>query len=154
VQTSVHKVQTSVHKVQTSVHKVQASVHKGREGEQYAARVLEEAGMSILASNFRSQQGEVDLIARDGDAIVFIEVKTWVSNGIADLEYGINYKKQRRIIETAKYFLAVHREYNEMAIRVDEVFIETAPGSASAMMASPQIRPAVRHLASAFVECV
>jgi putative endonuclease len=109
--------------------------------------------MRILASNFHSPWGEVDLIARDGDAIVFIEVKTWNSLGIADLEYGLNPEKRRRIIETAKYFLAGHREYNEMAIRFDVVFIRQAPMSPS-VMAAPPDKPVIRHLASAFTECV
>jgi putative endonuclease len=106
--------------------------------------------MRILAANFRSPLGEVDLIARDGDVIVFVEVKTWGSRGIADLEYGINPEKQRRIIETAKYFLAAHREYNEMTIRFDVVFIgETGPQPAPS-----QAGPRIHHLPSAFVECL
>jgi putative endonuclease len=123
---------------------------KGRAGEQYAAHALEKAGMRILASNFRSPMGEVDLVAQDGDTIVFIEVKTWARRGIADLEYGINYKKQRRIIETAKYFLMVHREYNGMTIRFDVVFIGGIPLSPEI----PQREPAIYHLASAFMEYV
>jgi putative endonuclease len=123
---------------------------KGRAGERYAAKALEEAGMCILASNFRSPLGEVDLIARDGDAIVFGEVKTWAARGIADLEYGISREKQRRIIETAKYFLAAHREYNEMAIRFDVVFI----GGIPLPPADSETGPRVHHLASAFAECI
>jgi putative endonuclease len=123
---------------------------KGRAGEQYAARALEKAGMRILASNFRSPRGEVDLIARDGDTLVFVEVKTWAERGIADLEYGIGFEKQRRIIETAKYFLAGHREYNEMPVRFDVVFIDKIPLPS----AVPQEGPGIRHLASAFTECI
>jgi putative endonuclease len=128
------------------------SAGKGKAGEQYAARALEQAGMRILASNFRSPRGEVDLIVRDRDTIVFVEVKTWNSRGIADLEYGISREKQRRIIETAKYFLAVHRKYNEMAIRFDVVFIGGVPPSPAetAVPAGPRLR----HLASAFMECI
>jgi putative endonuclease len=128
-------------------------VGKGRAGEQQAARALEKAGMRILASNFRSPRGEVDLIAKDGDTIAFIEVKTWNSRGIADLEYGIGPEKRRRIIETAKYFLAGHREYKEMAIRFDVVFIGTIP-LLSSDAEVPQTGPVMRHLASAFTECV
>ncbi|MDR0669562.1 MAG: YraN family protein [Treponema sp.] len=125
------------------------SAGKGRLGEQYAARLLEKAGMCVLASNFRSPMGEVDLIAQDRGTLVFVEVKSWNSRGIADLEYGINREKQRRIIETAKYFLAGHRKYNEMAIRFDVVFIGKTP------LPSPKTAaPVIRHLASAFVECV
>jgi putative endonuclease len=106
--------------------------------------------MRILASNFRSSRGEVDLIARDGDTLVFVEVKTWASRGFADLEYGVDGEKQRRIIETAKYFLAAHREYNEMSVRFDVVFIEKVPLPS----AIPRNGPGIRHLASAFGECV
>jgi putative endonuclease len=116
-----------------------ANARKGRDGEKRAAEALEQKGMRIIATNFRSPKGEVDIIAQDGETIVFVEVKAWSTYGIGDLQYGINEKKQRRIIETAKYFLAVNRKYNEMTIRFDVVFV------------SPL---AIQHLASAFMECV
>jgi putative endonuclease len=122
------------------------NTHKGRDGEKRAAEALEKKGMRIIATNFHSPKGEVDIIAQDGDTLAFIEVKTWSAYGMEDLQYGINEKKQRRIIETAKYFLAVHRKYNEMAIRFDVVFV--SPGAGHRDGAS------IRHLASAFMECV
>ncbi|MDR2245288.1 MAG: YraN family protein [Treponema sp.] len=114
-------------------------MNKGREGENRAVAELEAAGMRIIARNVRSPAGEVDLIAVDGDTLVFIEVKAWSVYGIENLSYGIDGKKQRRIIETAKYFLSVHREYNSMAVRFDVIFI------------GPE---KVIHLESAFTECV
>jgi putative endonuclease len=111
----------------------------GRRGEDQAAAALEKAGMSIIARNVRSPGGEVDLVALDGETIVFIEVKSWSIYGIEELQYGLNLKKQRRIIETAKYFLASHREYNEMTVRFDVVFVG---------------KDALTHLASAFMERV
>jgi putative endonuclease len=120
------------------------NARKGRDGEKRAREALEKQGMRIITANFHSPKGEVDIIARDGDTIAFIEVKAWSSFGLEDLQYGINEKKRRRIIETAKYFLAGHREYNEMAIRFDVVFV--SPGAIDGA--------SVRHLASAFVECV
>jgi putative endonuclease len=110
---------------------------KGREGEEKAAACLEKAGMRIIARNVRSRTGEIDLVAQDGETIVFVEVKTWSVYGYDDLAYGVDLKKQRRIIETAKYFLSVHREYNSMAVRFDVIFI------------GPE---AITHLVSAFVE--
>jgi putative endonuclease len=95
----------------------------GQKGEDIAALTLEQAGMCIIARNFRSTQGEVDIIALDGDTIVFIEVKSWSAYGIEFLQHSINFKKQRRIIETAKYFLLVNRKYNEKAIRFDVIFV-------------------------------
>ncbi|GHV89779.1 UPF0102 protein [Spirochaetia bacterium] len=126
-----------------------ANARKGRDGEKQAREALEKKGMGIITTNFRSQKGEVDIIARDGDTLVFIEVKAWSSYGMEDLEYGISAKKQRRIIETAKYFLATHREYNDMAIRFDVVFV-----SPNAINGGAIDGAAIRHLASAFMECV
>jgi len=112
---------------------------KGRAGETAAAFLLEEKGMQILERNFRSYLGEVDIIALDGDSIVFIEVKTWSAYGIEALEYSLTRKKQHKIIETSKYFLSLHRKYRYMAVRFDVIFI-SAEG--------------ITHLASAFTECV
>jgi putative endonuclease len=109
----------------------------GREGESRAAAALEAKGMRILTRNFRSGAGEIDLIALDGETLVFVEVKAWNSYGIGDLHLGIDAKKRRRIIETAKYFLHGHREYNCMAVRFDVIFI--GPETLS-------------HIASAFTE--
>ena len=114
-------------------------VKKGLAGETAAVSFLEEKGMQILEKNFRSSRGEVDIIAKDGDAIVFVEVKTWAYFGIESLEQAIDNKKRHKIIETSKYFLSLNRKYNYMAIRFDVIFI--APGG-------------ITHLASAFTESV
>ena len=111
----------------------------GRAGEAAAAFHLEEKGMRILEKNFRSRTGEVDIIALDGETIVFTEVKTWSAYGIDALEQALDARKQRKIIETSKFFLSLHREYRYMAIRFDVIFI------------SPE---GINHLASAFTEGV
>jgi putative endonuclease len=112
---------------------------KGKDGEEKAALFLEQKGFKILERNFRSKTGEVDLIALEGETLVFIEVKAWASYGIEALEQGLDKRKQRRIIETAKYFLSIYRKYRYMAVRFDVVFI------------APQ---GITHLESAFVERV
>ncbi|MDR0721148.1 MAG: YraN family protein [Treponema sp.] len=112
---------------------------KGKEGEEKAAQFLEQKGFKILEHNFRSKTGEVDLIALEGETLVFIEVKAWAFYGIEALEQGLDERKQRRIIETAKYFLSIYRKYRYMAVRFDVVFI------------APQ---GITHLESAFVERV
>jgi putative endonuclease len=112
---------------------------KGRAGEDEAALFLEKKGMKIISRNFRYRGGEIDIIALEEDKLVFVEVKTWSVYGIESLEQGLDAKKQRRIIETAKYFLSSHREYRYMAVRFDVVFI--APKG-------------ITHLVSAFMERV
>ncbi|MDR2133562.1 MAG: YraN family protein, partial [Treponema sp.] len=69
---------------------------RGRDGEARAAGFLEERGMRIIARNVRSPGGEVDIVALDGETLVFAEVKAWSGYGIENLQYGINPKKQRR----------------------------------------------------------
>jgi len=111
----------------------------GRSGEDSAVLFLENKGLEIVCRNFRHRGGEVDIIAQEGQTLVFIEVKTWSVLGMDALEHGIDQKKQRRIIETAKYFLSVNRKYRYMGIRFDVVFI------------TPRL---ITHLESAFMERV
>jgi len=111
----------------------------GRKGEEQAAAALEAAGMEIITRNFRSKTGEIDIIALDGEIIVFAEVKTWSAFGMEDLEYGIDIRKQRKIIKTAKFFLSENRKYSNMTIRFDVIFVH---------------KNSINHLASAFTERV
>jgi len=122
----------------------------GKIGEEQAEAVLKAAGMEIIAKNYRSkiggkQTGEIDIIAMDKETIVFIEVKNWSFFGFEDLQYGIDIRKQRKIIKTAKYFLSENRKYNKMSIRFDVIFVKNNKGPEGNQ---------VTHLASAFMERV
>jgi len=122
----------------------------GKTGEEQAVAVLQAAGMEIIAKNYRSklagrQTGEIDIIALDKETIVFTEVKSWQFFGFEDLQYGIDIKKQRKIIKTAKYFMSENRKYSKMSIRFDVVFIKNNKGPEGNQ---------VTHLASAFTERV
>ena len=114
-------------------------VERGKRGEDRAAQYLEQAGIQIITRNFRSFYGEIDIIALDGETLVFAEVKNWSVYNIENLQYSVNAQKQRRIIETAKYFLSVNRKYNEKAVRFDVIFVGN---------------DAITYLAGAFMERV
>jgi len=116
-----------------------STVSLGKKGEDLAVSALETAGMEIITRNFRSKYGEVDIIALDEETIAFVEVKSWSAYDLEDLRYGLDYKKQGKIIKTAKYFLSINRKYSNMAIRFDVVFVKENQ---------------VTHLASAFAERV
>jgi len=121
------------------------SALRGREGEEQAAAVVEAAGMEIIARNIRSKYGEVDIVALEGETIVFIEVKAWTSYGMEDLQYSVDIRKQRKIIKTAKYFLSENRKYSKMTVRFDVIFVKNNKVSGGYQ---------ITHLASAFTESV
>jgi putative endonuclease len=95
----------------------------GKRGEDQAADFLTDNGFQIIARNYHAPFGEVDIICLEDDVLVFVEVKAWSTFSAEQLEYGINKRKQKKIIETAKYFLSKHREYISMSIRFDVIFI-------------------------------
>lgn len=104
-----------------------SSFIKGKLGEELAVHELARRGITVIERNFRSTCGEIDLIGIDKcekkTILVFIEVKSWSTYGMCDLEYSINNKKRFRIIETAKLFCQKHSQYNDMSMRFDLLFI-------------------------------
>ena len=135
----------------------------GKKGEEKAAAALEAAGMKIIGKNYRSKAGEIDIIALDGETIVFVEVKTWSVFGLENLQYSINNRKKQKIIKTANFFLLENRKYSNMAVRFDVVFVNNNKGSggfqeSSGFQESDGFKESNRfqltHLASAFTESV
>ena len=81
---------------------------KGRRAEQIAADYLTELGYRIVKRNYRCKLGEVDLIARDGDEVVFVEVRSRYAKGYPDPAYSVDYRKQKKIAQVAEFFLVKH----------------------------------------------
>lgn len=77
----------------------------GDQGERVAARFLRSLGMKVLVRGYRTSQGEVDLICRDGDRVVFVEVKTRTRGIPAE---AVTPAKQRRLTLAALHFLKKH----------------------------------------------
>ena len=77
----------------------------GSEYEQQAAEYLEEKGMTILEMNFRNRGGEIDIIARDGEYICFVEVKYRTTNQFGSPLEAVTYRKQQQIRKVALYYL-------------------------------------------------
>lgn len=96
----------------------------GNNGEQRAAKFLEQAGYEVLERNYRSRYGEVDIIVCRKETVVFVEVKTWPRGDFFSLAQAVDERKQKRIIKTAKCFLAEHRQYNEYYVRFDLIALD------------------------------
>lgn len=81
---------------------------KGAWWEGEAARYLEKAGYAILERNYRTRAGEIDLIARKENLLIFVEVKMRSSEAFGRPEEAIDSRKQKKIIEIAQLYLAEH----------------------------------------------
>lgn len=77
-------------------------------GEMRAAQYARRQGMRILARRYRTAHGEIDLIARDGDTLVFIEVKARPTGAIGQGAAAVNGDKRRHIRSAAAYYLQSH----------------------------------------------
>lgn len=112
----------------------------GAAGEKIAARALRRDGYRITARNYACPVGEIDLVALDGDTIVFVEVKTRRSGQSADPEANVHREKRRRLTRAAKYYL-MQKKVQGQPCRFDVVSVVTDPGSD---------RPEVEHFVDAF----
>lgn len=81
------------------------SYQNGRDGEAIAKKYLEQNGYIIIEQNYRSQQGEVDLIARDGECLVFVEVKSYSFRCLGSPAGAVNKNKRQSIIHAARTYL-------------------------------------------------
>ena len=77
----------------------------GRYGEAVAARHLVRHGLKILVRNFQARGGEIDLIARQGNELVMVEVKTRHAAARMAPEHSVTWAKQRKIISTSNAYL-------------------------------------------------
>jgi putative endonuclease len=84
------------------------AISTGRLGEQAAADFLCSKGYAVIEKNYHSRYGEIDIIARDSDYIVFVEVKTRPLNSLLLPREAVDAKKQSRLIKTALIYLSSH----------------------------------------------
>lgn len=92
--------------------------------EAIAADYLRAKGYEILKQNYRCKSGEIDLIARDGRYLVFVEVKYRATGESGSASAAVNYKKQRIISRVAAFYLLQNRLSEETPCRFDVVAID------------------------------
>ena len=96
---------------------------KGSRYESVAAACLQERGYTILERNFSSREGEIDLIARDGEYLVFVEVKYRRTMGLGEPAEAVGFAKQEKIRKTAQYYLYKNQVSQDQQCRFDVVAI-------------------------------
>jgi putative endonuclease len=89
--------------------------------EERACKELERAGLILLARNYTTRYGELDLVMRHSDAIVFVEVRHRLRADHGDALASITATKQTRLIQTAQLWLAAHPKHAHRACRFDVV---------------------------------
>lgn len=114
-------------------------LRRGRLGERAAKRHLRGGGLKFLTANFRSERGEIDLIFRDGDCLVFVEVKSRSSEDWTRPAAAVDARKRRLLSQTALDYLKLLRN-PEVKIRFDIVEVLLTDGKVSE----------VRHLPNTF----
>lgn len=114
-------------------------LRRGRLGERAAQRHLRRAGLKFLTANFRTKRGEIDLIFRDADCLVFVEVKTRSSEDWTRPAAAVDAGKRRRLSKAALDYLRLLGN-PQVKIRFDVVEVLLADGA---------VRE-VRHLPNTF----
>jgi putative endonuclease len=94
---------------------------RGDPAESLAAAFLERQGLTILERNYRCRFGEIDLVARSGAVLVFVEVRARKSEAFGGAAGSITAAKRRRLVAAARHFLTRHRV--ERACRFDVVLV-------------------------------
>lgn len=95
----------------------------GRAGEIKAAEFLENKGYEILKKNYKTHIGEIDIVAKDGECVVFVEVKTRVNDDFGAPSEAVTYKKREKYYKVASEYL-IRNELTDVPCRFDVVEIE------------------------------
>ena len=115
------------------------SIHNqelGETGETLAVRELEGRGYAILARRYRTRYGEIDIVARDGDTVVFVEVKARATAELGTAAEAVTAWKQRRLASMAVEYLT-RQHVAECPCRFDVVAIDDAGGPTPAITVYP-----------------
>ncbi|MDD4701151.1 MAG: YraN family protein [Desulfovibrio sp.] len=108
-----HPEQTDLRKDTGKKPATAAHLQLGKEGEDAAAILLTRKGYALLDRNWRKARLELDMVCRDGDTIVFVEVKTRGSDKFGGPTSAISLSKQRTLCRAARAWLAAHAAWDQ-----------------------------------------
>jgi putative endonuclease len=125
------------------VARAHAAAELGRAAEAIAARFLASHGLEIVMRNFRRRLGEIDLVARDNNVLVIVEVRTRSTQKYGGAAASVDWRKRTRIVRAARLLLSKHAAYTRMRIRFDVIVVLNALAE----------DPRVQWIKHAFAEC-
>ena len=100
-------------------------MNRGRDAEDTAAAFLRSRGLTILERNYRCRLGEIDLIARDGETTVFVEVRRRASSSFGGAAASITASKRLKLLKAARHYMSRLRTFPQC--RFDALLIEGEP---------------------------
>lgn len=101
----------------------------GAHGEELALNMLKKAGYALVEKNFRAQRCEIDLIMRDGQTLVFVEVKARSASAYGLGREAVDPRKQRHIVKAAQLYL-IKNDAMDIPTRFDVVEVDLVTGDA------------------------
>lgn len=117
------------------------STEFGRQGEALARSFLETLGYAYVTRNWHCRAGEIDLIMRDGDEIVFVEVKTRHGERAGRAEDAVPRSKARKMLAAGEWYITKHPDFHDLFWRCDLIAITVSAGR----------RPDIAHFINAIV---
>ncbi len=101
-------------------------MRKGEDAEQYAASYLQKQRLTLLQQNYHCRFGEIDLIMRDDEALVFVEVRMRTSEAFGGAAASITSSKQARLLRTARHYISALN--TEPECRFDVILLTGSDG--------------------------
>jgi len=99
----------------------------GFKGEELAVQYLKKKGYKVIERNYRCQWGEIDLVARDKETLIFVEIKSRSSSEFGLPQDAVDRFKQKKLIQVAKAYMAEHRLQETVPARFDVVAVQLTP---------------------------
>lgn len=114
----------------------------GEDAERHALEHLLQHGLTLVARNFRSRRGEIDIVMLDENCLVFVEVRSRNRNSFVNARLTVDARKQRKLASAALLFLARHPRFDQYVCRFDVVGVDRdADGTASLDWIRDAFRP-------------
>lgn len=100
---------------------------RGQLAEKYARQYLASHQLEIIDTNYKTPRGEIDIVAKDGDMLVFVEVRLRSRNAFGSASDSIDAHKRKRIVSAAKHYLQSRGLWNHAICRFDAICLDPMP---------------------------
>jgi putative endonuclease len=107
--------------------KPHVDVKLGAHAEQWAQQYLETQGLAIVANNYRSPRGEIDLIMREENTLIFVEVRLRSNKQFGSAADSIDARKQQHLIHAAQHYLQSKKLWDQVPCRFDAICLIKDP---------------------------